>query len=192
MLQSFHQVVICWFPCTTPMSCTGKPRSGDGPPGPTRTEQSRRLPSLNPLAKLLLVQLKRLLGTCAKGHTAGSHQLCIHQEPQLFFLQNCFPSGQSPEYSSAWIYIFSGEGLHTYPLWWTLCGSWSPFLQFAKTLWMAAQHPRVSAASPSFVTSTKQVPDPNKHEVDWTRRSLDGKISSQKCLSSTGAGCPGK
>lgn len=30
-----------------------------------------------------------------------------------FFLQNCFPSGQTPEYSSTWIYFFPGGGLHT-------------------------------------------------------------------------------
>lgn len=176
----------------TPMCCTGKPRSGDAPPGPIRTEQSRGPPSLSPLAKLLLVQLKRLLGTGAKGYTAGSYQLCVHQEPQFFFLQNCFPSDQTPEYSRSWIYVFLGGGLHTYSLWWTLCGPWPPFLQFFKTLWMAAQHSVVSATPPSFISSTKQVPDPNKHEMDWTRRSLDGQISAQKCLSSTGPGCPAK
>lgn len=51
MLQSFHHVVICLPPSTTPMSCTGKPKSGQGPPGSTRIEQSREVPSLNPLAK---------------------------------------------------------------------------------------------------------------------------------------------
>lgn len=114
------------------------------------------------------------------------------RSPSFFSLQNCFPSDQTPEYSRSWIYVFLGGGLHTYSLWWTLCGPWPPFLQFFKTLWMAAQHSVVSATPPSFIPSTKQVPDPNKHEMDWTRRSLDGQISAQKCLSSTGPGCPAK
>lgn len=64
------------------------------PPWPHQDWAEQKTPLHQPAGK-------RLLGTSAKGHSASSHQLCIHQEPQLCFLQNCFPSGQTPEYSSA-------------------------------------------------------------------------------------------
>lgn len=162
-----------------------------GPPGPTGTEWSQRLPSLIPMAKLLLVQLRRLLDTCTKGQLLAHINFVSTRGPS-FFPAKLLPVWSDSIHSSAWIYFFPGGELHIYSLWWTLCGSWLPFLQILKTLSMAAQHSGVSATPHSFISSTKQVPDPNIHEVDWTRRSLDGKISSQICLSSTGSGCPGK
>lgn len=108
MPQSFHHVVVCWPPSTTAMSCTGKARSGHSPPG-----QSRRIPCLNLLAKLLLVQPKRLLGTCATRTHCWLTSAWYPPGAPAFFLQNCFPSGQTAEYPSAWIYFFPGGRLHT-------------------------------------------------------------------------------
>ena len=68
----------------------------------TSAEQ-RRIISLDLLAKLFLMQHKRLFRLlCCKGTLLVCVQLTVLQGPQDVFLQSCFPSGQPPAYSGAW------------------------------------------------------------------------------------------